>query len=107
MIKKSDSDTISEVMQEGQGHSVAPKYNQKQIVKERLALQMKKGKRVFLVHRDLYVPQSTAVITVTKLYNNFALGYVLNKLNGTKIPYTINYYSLIANDYRIESAYEE
>lgn len=80
--------------------------NQKERVKEALRNKMDKHQRVLLVSSDIYSPQPTAVVTITALYNNFASGYVLNKLSGDKIPYTINYYSLIANDFSIESSWE-
>lgn len=70
---------------------------QKQAVKMRFAQYMKEGKRVLLVTNDVYTPLSSAVVTLDKLYDNFALGHTTNKLTGEELPYTINYYSMIAN----------
>lgn len=71
---------------------------QKVRVKQKLQKQMDENKRLLLVSNDVYTALPTAVVTLVKLFDNFAQGYVLNKRTGVKIPYDVNYYSLIANN---------
>lgn len=70
---------------------------QKKRIREKLQQEMDKGNRLLLVSSDVYTALPTAVVTIDKLYDNFAQGHVHNKLNNIDIPYDINYYSLIAN----------
>lgn len=87
------------------------KVDKKKVVKNLLQKKMNKG-RLLLVTKDRYYSNPASVITIDKLYNNFALGHLTNRLSGDKIPYTINYYSLIAKDdnyrlFRDESSFED
>lgn len=70
---------------------------QKKRIREKLQQEMDNGNRLLLVSSDVYTALPTAVVTIDKLYDNFAQGHVHNKLTNTDIPYDINYYSLIAN----------
>lgn len=89
------SEAIVDIMSKYAKEPTIPE--QKIRIKQKLQEQMDSGKRMMLVSNDVYTALPTAVVTIVKLYDNFAQGYVLNKLSGVKIPYAINYYSLIAN----------
>lgn len=85
--------------------------DRKKVVRDFLAKQIKEGNRLLLVTIDRYNANPAAVVTIDRLYKNFALGHITNRLSGVKIPYTINYYSLIAKNniyktYRPESQTE-
>lgn len=89
------SEAIMDMMAEYAKEPSIPE--QKLRVKAKLKQQMDEGKRLLMVSSDVYTALPTGVVTLVKLYDNFAQGYVLNKRTGVKIPYDINYYSLIAN----------
>lgn len=89
------SEAIMDMMAEYAREPSIPE--QKLRVKAKLKQQMDEGKRLLMVSSDVYTALPTGVVTLVKLYDNFAQGYVLNKRTGVKIPYDINYYSLIAN----------
>lgn len=93
---KEQSEAILDIMDTGK--ETLPVDNQKAKVKEKLQKQMDEGKRILLVSTDVYSALPTAVVTLEKLYPDLAKGYVYNKRTGIKIPYCINYYSLIANN---------
>lgn len=85
--------------------------DRKKVVHDFLAKQLDEGNRLLLITIDRYNANPAAVVTIDKLYPNFALGHLTNRLSGAKIPYTINYYSLITKNisyktYRPESQTE-
>lgn len=89
------------------------KIDRKKLVRDYLKEQMDKNDNsLLLVTNDRYYSNPAAVIVLDRLYPNFALGHITNRLNGSKIPYTINYYSLIAKEdkyktYRNESQFKD
>ena len=90
--------------------SQIPILDKKEQVKELLRSKMEKGEKVLLVAKDRYFPQSAVVVTIDKLYDNFALCHSENRVGKTVSPYTINYYSLVGDttqEYRPESQFED
>lgn len=66
------------------------------------------GDRAFIYRSKAKTPNSTAVVTFIETYPRFARGYVVNKLSGVKIPYTLNFCNLITKDvYNPESCWSD
>ena len=80
--------------------------NQVEIVKERLQKHIDNGDHALIVEHNIYTPDSAAMVTFTKLYPHFALGYVYNKSSETKEPYTLTYNALICHDFDKQSRWD-
>lgn len=81
-------------------------FNQRLGVVKQIKKHMDQHERILLVSHDIRSPQSATIVTLEKLYPNFVLGYVINKLTNIRIPYTINYTSIISHEYSVESVWE-
>ena len=51
--------------------------------------------RLLIYRDDNTSPQNAVVVTLESVSEHFASGYTLNKIDGSKIPYTLNYSSLV------------
>lgn len=66
------------------------------------------GDKAFVYRSKAKTPNSTAVVTFIETYPRFARGYVVNKLSGVKIPYTLNFCNLITEGvYNPESCWSD
>lgn len=70
---------------------------QVEMVKKKLQRHLDNGDQALIVEHGIYTPDNTVLVTFTKLYPHFALGYVLNKAAGLKTPYTLLYNDMIAH----------
>jgi len=61
------------------------------LVRERLDSLIKTNTRILVKTKETQYPQNCAVVTLTKTFPRFALGYVENRVTSVKIPYTLNY----------------
>lgn len=80
--------TIIEDLANSKGTGNIPYYI---LVRERLNTLIKNNTRILIKTKETQYPQNCAVVTLTKTYPRFALGYVENRVTGVKIPYTLNY----------------
>lgn len=73
-------------------------------IKQNFIKHMNEGLKALVVAKDIYLPNPAAVVTFTEAYDRFATGYIENPLNGKKIPYTINYASLLSDSDLLEQS---
>lgn len=66
-----------------------------QKIKDKMLQYQKDQTKLLVSSRDLSVAQSVVVIRIEKVYDYFALGYMVDRLRHTKIPITITYAALL------------
>lgn len=81
--------------------------NQVENVKKKLQKHIDKGDRALIMAKSIYSPDSATTVTFTKLYPHFVYGYTYNKASGVKVPYTMDYNTLICHDYNDLSQWED
>lgn len=76
-------------------------------MRKRMQKHIDKHQKALIVEHNIYLSDNATVVTFNKLDQHFALGYVENKSNGAKIPYTLTYNQLICHDFNDESQWED
>lgn len=66
--------------------------------RELIEKHMENGDRALIIDRSVYNPDPAVVVTFTKTFPRFAIGYIKIRSTSKKIPYTLNYATLIAHD---------
>lgn len=81
--------------------------NQVEQVKAKLQRHIDKHDRALIIDKDVYSPDSAAVVVFTKLYPHFVSGYILNKATGYKQPYSATYNEFICKSFDKGSMWED
>lgn len=82
-------------------------YDQEAEMQRRMQKHIDKHQKALIVEHNIYLSDNATVVIFTKLYQHFALGYVENKSNGAKMPYTLTYKRLICHDFDDESQWDD
>lgn len=82
-------------------------FDQEAEMKRRMQKHLDQHQKALIVEHNIYLSDNATVVTFTKLYQHFALGYVENKATGDRMPYTLEYSRLICHDFNPESQWED
>lgn len=65
------------------------------LIEKEMKSHLDNHERLLIYRDDNTSPQNAVVVTLESVSKRFASGYTLNKIDGSKIPYTLNYSALV------------